>query len=179
MNPKVITTFVILVAAVLVGFFLVFPQVRKAQSARDEFAKKKLTTEKILESLATTKLAISKFKNIDSAQKERVGDALPKDTDLPNLLFLMNSIISSSGLIAENIMVDVAEPGTGQYLAEQATINLTIRGSYESFKAFLGTIEKNLRIFDVETISFSSPERTKEGFGSTRFSVTLKTYFSE
>jgi len=62
------------------------------------------------------------------------------------------------------------------------TVDLSLSGAQNSFKAFLSALEDNLRIMDVTTIDFagkgsSSEVGTSSGSSSQDFKISLDTYF--
>lgn len=207
MGPKFITIFAIVVASLFVLFFLVGPKFGSVQDMRTAVFRQKQNVSRLVEELEVTKNALSRFQGLDKMDLERVEKFLPNGLDAPNLLVHLDSLVASAGLVAEVLTLDTSDrsltsiagstdPGTtagldtGQgsdlapkFLAQEslgsATINLTVRGNYESFKPFLESIEESLRIFDVENIAFSSPQITKEGVGAFRFAVVLKTYYAK
>jgi Tfp pilus assembly protein PilO len=97
-----------------------------------------------------------------------VESALPDESDLPNLFILTHNLISSSSLIGEDIEIKEEDGGFG--------ISVALHGSYGSFKQFLLEAEKSLRIFDVESIVFSSVGAKSSGTDILTFKVSMKTW---
>ena len=87
--------------------------------------------------------------------------------------------IDLSGTI--EVKSKTGQPQTGGIITDSQTpgailefpIILNVSGPYESFKEFLRDLEKNLRLIDVQEISFITPPQ-----GTTfDFNLRLKTYF--
>lgn len=203
MNPKTLVTILLLIFSGALFFLLIMPQFREVRDLRSTKTRLQGEVETVREKITSTKKAIAKFEALKQEDIARIEAALPKEIDLPNLLVLVESLISSSGLITEDINVQESKPivvrateqatsqGAGgispRFLSgltgedrghRAATIIFSLLGTYESFKGFLQVTERSLRIFDVETISFSSPTGG-EGSGVFRFSVKMNTYYKE
>lgn len=165
MNPKTITILVLFIFAGVVFVVFGLPQIRSIQDIRSDVIEKKRDFTAMQEKFESTKGVIAQFQSIEEKDRALVLSALPKDLDLPNLLVRLERLISSSGLVSEAIEV------------RESVINVTVLGNYESLKVFLKELERSLRIFDVEDVSFAAPELTKEGAGDFRFLLRIKTYY--
>ncbi len=167
MNSKTILTFLpVIVTAVL---FLIFglPRIRSIQDIRGDVLAQRSDLTAMREKFESTKDVVAQFQSIEERDRELVASALPMSLDLPNLLVSLETLISSSGLVSEAIEVKPA-----------GLINITVLGNYESLKVFLKELERSLRIFDVETISFTVPTLSEGGAGDFRFSLSIKTYYA-
>lgn len=200
MKPKPIITFAILVLTGMFVFTLVLPKIEEAVASQKKFSSKKEEVELARTKFETTKQAINQFQSLAKAEIERVNSAFPDVVDLPDLFVLVDSLISKPGLIGEDIRVNVREeqtkersaltPASGaiapRFLDVEETkgfgeidINFSIVGDYESFKVFLGDVEKSLRIFDVQSVSFAVPQQAEKIAGAFRFGVNMKTYYNK
>ena len=203
MAPKTLITILLLIFSGALFFLLVMPQFREVRALADAKTRLQGEVATVQEKIISTKNTIAKFMAIEREDVARIEAALPKEIDLPNLLVLVESLVSSSGLITQDIDVLVSKPVVGvarsqaavagargispRFLSKPteedrghraATIALSMLGTYESFKGFLQDAERSLRIFDVETISFSSPA-SGQSTGVFRFSMKMKTYYKE
>ena len=202
MNPKTLITILLLIFSGVLFFLLVMPKVREVRELASTKTRLQGEVETVREKIVSTKNTIAKFTAIEQGDITRIEAALPKEIDLPNLLVLVESLISSSGLITQDIDVLASKPIVRRAAAQTtsqsaggisprflsapteedrghavATIAFSMLGTYESFKAFLQDAERSLRIFDVETISFSSPASGQSAVFS--FSMKMKTYYKE
>ena len=168
MNPKTVIIFAIIAFAGVVLFTLVWPKIGEIQELHSEFKNKQSDVRIISQRVQTTSEAIAQFDSISDSDIDMVESALPDEADLPNLFILTHNLISSSGLIGENIEIKKRRDGIG--------INVTLRGSYGSFKQFLLEVEKSLRIFDVESIDFSSSAIKSSGLDILTFKVKMQTW---
>lgn len=135
------------------------------------------------------------FEKINAISKDNLAKI---DTALPNgpkaaefLVFLENLAtkhsvtLKNTTLTGSTVTKTTTSPGQprpsqsstsiqGQKIPE-LPLSLQVTGQYGALKNFLGDLEKNLRITDVENISFGSPtEKDKNEF---QFSLTLKAYY--
>jgi Tfp pilus assembly protein PilO len=99
--------------------------------------------------------------------------ALPRDSNLPLLFYFMIKTCSQNGLILTGISTNASEPSEDQKQGI-ITINLGVSGSYTSFKNFVSTLENSARLFNIESVNFSSPQKKDEPFN---FSLNVKTQF--
>lgn len=133
------------------------------------------------------------FKKINAISKDnlaKIDATLPKGPKAAEfLVFLENLSTKHSVILKDTTLTGSAvtkvptSPGQpkpsgpttvqGQKISD-LPLSLNITGSYEALKNFLGDLEKNLRITDVENISFNSPtEKDKNEF---QFSLIIRTY---
>lgn len=171
MSSKAITTFVILALIGVAFFVLLWPKIGEIQGVRGEVSDKSADGAIIKERVETTRKAISQFQGLSDSDINMVESALPNDVDLPNLFVLIQSLISSAGLIGEDIRVGEDSGGV--------SISFTLRGGYESLKAFLSEAEKSLRIFDLESITFTSSGARGGDENSFIFGLKMKTYINK
>lgn len=170
MNPKTIATFIVLVIVGTFSFSLLWPKISEIQKLHGELSNKRTDALIISERIETTRKAISQFEGLSAGDMEVIESALPDDADLPNLFVLIESLVASAGLIGENIEVDESLTSLG--------VSLTLRGEYGALKAFLREIEKSLRIFDLESITFSAPDNLRGSEGGFVFGIKMKTYIN-
>lgn len=186
MAPKTLGAIVILIFSGVIFFLLVMPQFRASQDLRSLNTRLKGEARVAREKITSTQSVIDQFEALEQSDIARVEAALPKELDLPNLLVLVESLISSSGLIVQDIDVRSTArvapqaatqepPSEGR---EEASIDFSMIGTYESFRSFLEDAERSLRIFDAKSLNFSSPS-ISQGVGGFRFSVTMNTYFAK
>jgi Tfp pilus assembly protein PilO len=175
MTPKTILIFVPLILIAIAFLLFGLPQIRSILDLRGKVLEQKSALKVIQGKFESTKDVVGQFQAIRETDRELVASALPMGVDLPNLLVRLETLISSSGLVSEAIEVKRGEEQPGEGVLASSVVNITVLGNYESLKVFLKALEQNLRIFDVETISFAAPALS-EGGGDFRFSLSIKTY---
>jgi Tfp pilus assembly protein PilO len=115
------------------------------------------------------------YEGVSPYLKDRINKFLPEDPDLPNLYFNINEIAKSAGYKIESIDVLVEEEKdknkkTSIKKQREIEISVIFEGAgYGNFKNLINLIEKNLRLFDVQTFGYNPEEET--------VGLTLKTYF--
>jgi len=167
MNPKIITILVVLAVSGVLSVVFIWPKVGVVQDMRALVGSRQAEANIIEQRFQATAKSVSQYENLSALDIEMVESALPSKADLPNLYILLQSLISSAGLIGEGIQVD---EGSGSL-----DISFTLHGTYESFRAFLVEAERSLRIFDVETITFSS----ERSYDNITFGVKMRTYIGK
>lgn len=181
-------------------FTLILPKGEEVGALQKKFSAKKGEMELARAKFETTKQAVSQFQSLVKPEIEGVNSAFPDRVDLPDLFVLTDSFISKSGLIGGDIRVNVREDELGEQptfipaggvvaprflgIAEtkgfgEIDVSFSVVGDYESFKVFLKDLEKSLRIFDVQSVSFSVPEFGERVAGGFRFGVNMKTYYNK
>ncbi len=180
MNSRLIlnlSIFLLLVFVILVG---VKPAFSSVSNLRGEAALRKDEVEKerqVLEKIKSLSGAV------DSRQSEvkRLEAAIPNSESKPELISIMENLASQNGLgliaISAELLPD--DPKSRKERVENILqgavlktlkLDLKLTGSYEAFKSWLDAVENNLRIFDIQNISFS----VKENSGSQNQTEVLK-----
>ncbi len=118
-------------------------------------------------------------------QLAKVSEILPPAKDYPGLLVTIQQLTSTAGLIMNDIDIKAEEAAAAKGIIKTAKtapaeeeifkklgISLSVAGSYEQFKAFLGLLETNIRIIDVESVDFTYSDKEL-----TKFNIQAKTYY--
>lgn len=103
----------------------------------------------------------------------KIEVALPVKAGIPEVLVQISALASQNGLLLGNINFSIPEKDRAKNYSP-VIINLQVSGNYEALKTFVVALEQNLRIIDVQGLSFSAVQ--EEG-SSMDFSMTLVTYF--
>lgn len=128
------------------------------------------------------------FEQIDVKEIEKFSSILPHQNDIPALLVKMDNFAKDLGLSLTSI--DITEKSaavlpatptegsnkTGQVFAatgtiKQVGITISVKGlySYQDFKNFLDSVEKNMPLMDINSIAYVP--------NSDSYSVNLTTYY--
>ena len=162
---------------ILVG---VKPAFSSVSNLRGEVALRKDEAEK-------EKQVLEKIKSlsgaVDSRQSEvkRLEAAIPNSESKPELISIMENLASQNGLGLVSISTEIVpdDPKSRKERVENILqgallktlkLDLKLTGNYEAFKSWLDAVENNLRIFDIQNISFS----VKENSGSQNQTEVLK-----
>lgn len=179
----------LIVAAVIVGYFLALPQWDTVTKLDEEGAYlDALNLE--LDALRATYLALGTTADrISEEDRNRIEEAIPRGTQRKELMVDIEHFASVAGVNLTDIeFVQLAGTTVGAVgiptpspqsslpknigIIKELAMQVTVEGSYENFKAFLKILEHNLPIIDTENITFES---TKEGIFT--FNLDLKSYY--
>lgn len=192
--------FSILVVILAVGLWgFVWPQwqvfslnMEEVKSAENSLAETKVLKEKL-----TSLTALYQ----DNEKMEELGKiffALPQKNDIPSLLVNLESLASQSGLVIKSVgftedakktkssALDsagetlTASLGSVDTAVKSLGVNLVLSGDYSSFVNFLRSAEMNLRLMDIESLSFQQDEgifSSEPSLEGSDFSVDLKVYY--
>jgi Tfp pilus assembly protein PilO len=144
------------------------------------------------ESLTSKQAYLTKLNKLKEKYDEakglvpRVDQIFPSTPDIPNLLAEVPDIAGRNGMNVTNIAFsDTKGASTDDATApaesyKSMLINLSVSGSYDSFKNFLRDMEKELRIMDVQSVQFVVPSISDDSSTEKEMSFTLgiKTYFA-
>jgi Tfp pilus assembly protein PilO len=98
-----------------------------------------------------------------------IDTALPSFLSLPSLFNLLQKTASQNGLIIKHMDSSRVTNPEG---IQEVKVDLKAVGLYSGFKSFISVLEKSARIIEIESFSFSTPEK-EEIFD---FILTIKTY---
>lgn len=155
---------ILLIISVVIGLFITFPQYKKYKLVEKEFLAKK----EELDSLENY------FSDLENTQKkllerkddlEKVKEGVPLQEDTPLFLSLIRKTSSENGLILKDMESQKKKKKLkkeGRLKEIKADISLV--GSYESFKNFISSLEKNARMIDIKDINFSQKGENEDNF---------------
>ncbi len=162
---------IILLALTSGGYFLWWPKYQ-------EFKNKELELEMKDESIRQKEEYLSKLEGYINKLSEYANELSKIDTALsanPSKPALYNFILKTSaenGLILNS--VDIGEISSEEEGIQEIPLSISVSGSYAAFRNFLSVIYKNARLFEIDSIGFSSPETTEEEKKLFTFSLVLK-----
>jgi len=101
----------------------------------------------------------------------------PDNQDVPNMIIQLEALANASGVILQDVTF-IKEEKTEGSSSDYGVIKIDMKidGSYEAFKNFLTAVENNMRLSDVDSISFQTTTDSK-GTSIFNFNVVLKTYY--
>ncbi|PJC25330.1 MAG: hypothetical protein CO056_00820 [Candidatus Tagabacteria bacterium CG_4_9_14_0_2_um_filter_41_11] len=125
---------------------------------------------------------LSQYNTISQDDFNRLGKILPVSIDSGSIIVMFEDRARENGILLKKIDVIESKESTsdsttalGALPLPYKTVGLSfsISGSYASVLSFFSDLEKNLRLIDIKSISFSSsPSDIYE------FNVSAKTYFT-
>ncbi len=180
--------------AFIIGAFVVYINLIRPLNDETQDVKAQVFGKETL--IANQKKNIDKIKALiatynQAENKEAIASALPIKQDDAGVLAQLKGIIENSGLVVQSL--SFSGPGakisveTNASRTATSTQGLTralgtvrvqaqLAGTYEGLKKFLGNLESNVRIFDLESLSFaaSGDQGSRNVYN---FSVTVVTYY--
>jgi Tfp pilus assembly protein PilO len=187
---KNLITIVIILAFVVVVVFLDIPIVQGVLNSRKDIVSNQNLLSERENFIKTIESLIDKYKNNEEVLKN-LDNILPGDSDVPDLLVQIEAMANAGGMVVKDVNITVvddkeaskaAAARTGAVAQEKApsnyktiSIDLTATGDYSALKKFLQAIEENMRLIDVDSISFSG--KTQGSSSLFDFNITLMTYY--
>ncbi|MFA5132461.1 MAG: type 4a pilus biogenesis protein PilO [Candidatus Paceibacterota bacterium] len=113
-----------------------------------------------------------KYNSLDADSKKKMETMVPTSIDPVRFLSEVNKIAAESGIA----LVSTSYSDTPKSATTPAAYQLSfsVKTTYAKFKEFMSNYENSLRLFTLQSVSFSAPE--KEG-DLTTFQVKLNTYY--
>lgn len=171
--PVLIVVFFL--AILVVGFLLIWP---KSQES-------KILNKNIQDKKEEVKQAEAYFKNLKELKNQlasnypdvlsKISSALPADSSMPSLLKYLQESAMQSGLLLKSVSpsIDDSEKASG---LKETKIDLTLEGSYNSFKNFLSVLENSSRLIETDSVSFSSASSKDKPETLSSFNLQIKAF---
>lgn len=188
---KTITTISFFILALIMGAFVLLPEVRNYQSINKGLR----VLEGVEKELADLEVVHSELKKkVDSVSKadlDQSDKALPRGPEKEGFLRLLEFLVVKNSVAMKGIelaevqgavssVASLPRPGGAESVVaieeppKILSFSLAVFGTYGAFKNLLGDLEKSLRIIDVETISFGPFDGESQ---SLDFRLKGKTYY--
>lgn len=186
MNKYIKPTALILLSA-LIFFAYTQPQRKSTESV--------LVNEKELSSMLSTHKKLSaevsklqaKHKSFPVEDVKDLEILLPDDVDNIRLVLEIEKRATSLNLVLDDI--DFEAPSQTSLNSDERekfeensyesfSLSFSVNGRYDNFLKFIKDLERNLRIIDIESISFSSIDNSKDPTNNIyKFNMKVKTYW--
>lgn len=185
----------IILLAASIGLFFVYtnPSYLTVQElrAQESSFNEALDNSKKLQAIRDT--LVAKYNSFSPTTMDHIKKFLPDNVDNIKLVLEINRVAEQYNLQVKNIKYDLskAEAPTGNKFVAQAPkgatkdyadfdLEFSLQGSYGNFVSFLESLERSLRIVDVQSISFSSAEAVSQTGVPTdnyKYDLKIKTYW--
>lgn len=144
-------------------FFGVASEWEKVRSLRREIAGLIRINDELQEIAATRERLTNEYNSIPRGNFAKLSEILPPRLATAQYLGDIETLAARHGVFLKSIdFVKETKPVTGQIrlpvgrFSNAVNVSLSLRGSYESFRALLRDLEKLVRITDVSEISFGA-----------------------
>lgn len=127
---------------------------------------------------------VAKYNAFDPALLGKLNTMLPTNPENMKLILELNSIAKQYGLALQNVKIEdgstdtqtTARPAGAAPNTDIGTLRITFSasGPYVGFTNFIRTIERSLRVVDIDKISFSAIDEARQNY---QYTVGVKTYW--
>lgn len=122
---------------------------------------------------------LSRYNTFPQDDLARLQKLVPDHVDNVRLILDFDSMATKYGMRVRNVVIEApSERGSRDQLGpddtpyESVILSFNVSGSYDTFRQYLGDLEKSLRLVDVVGLSFTSNET-----GIYEFTFHIKTYW--
>ncbi len=155
--PRSLILWISLFLILIFGVLILWPKYEDLRSIKIEVERKQ-------KELQYGKEYISGFLNLKERLKEyqneilKIEDSLPFELSLPCLFSFFQKASSENGVILTALSWSEPSAFGKNSRIKQTIFNISVSGSYQSFKQFLSYLEKSAKFFGIQNIAFSSDE---------------------
>lgn len=182
--------FLVLLIGLSIGAFVMVinPRYKKVKTMRADVASysSRLETAKKLKS--SREDLIARYNSIPKVDLDNLKTLLPDSVDNIRLIIQLDSLATKNGLSSlRNVQYDTLKSDKSdkptlatstQKPYGEFNISFDTTGQYKNFLAFISDLEQNLRLVDVESVTFSQAGASDRGLvDSLKYSIILKTYW--
>jgi len=135
----------------LFGFVLpIYDEIRATQTAIDDRTLSIAQLQEALQSVERLKGNIGG--RIEEVQK--LGGVISEGKRADEVVSSIDAIANQSGM--QIVQFSMGDVGIADGIST-ATLDMNLRGAYPSFMSFLESLENNLRLFDVQSVTIATP----------------------
>ena len=98
------------------------------------------------------------YNSLGTTQRDKLFRILPPDAQIPELMSQLEALFDSENMFMSDFLVSEVSFGEGAVLpfrVLQVQIVFTDPGSYDSYRKILSKLENNMRILNIQSISYS------------------------
>ena len=196
--PRIFIAVILFIAAILLGVFYLRPEWGRFQGLKSDVAELEAISGEFDELIANRDHLLSLINSISKENLGRVDRLLPQGPHASDFLVSMEALTIQNAIALRRI--DLVSPDANRSEAQPQAIsgapgaprplgspssprgtrevqslpfNLQVAGSYAGFKKFLQGLERNLRLINVENISFSASSKGE----ISDFTLKAETYY--
>ncbi len=183
---KSIISIVLIVVAGIIFFMFTNPRFAGIKVLRAEEATYNEALDRSKELIALRDALLSKYNSISTDDLEKINHVIPDAVDTVRLIIEINAIASRHNLSLLGIAVGDVDRGSESAQAQpgrlgpessshgSVALSFNVLAKYDTFRAFMADLERNLRLIDIKNVSFSE---ASVGTGLTSYAVTFDTYW--
>lgn len=187
---SMIIVLLLVVGAFVIFFQLIRPAYEEAQVIRSEIISREMFVNQQEDAIAEVQKLIASYQSEQGVQ-ESVNQALPQAPDFAGALYQINGIGTGDGISLQSLAISAPTLSTTKPDARATsttavgtlvepigtlTFQLKFTGKYEDIKTFLGDLENNIRLFDVQSVAIQ-PAGPKAGANLFTVDMAVTTYY--
>jgi Tfp pilus assembly protein PilO len=171
--------FVMIIGALVVFFNLIQPAYRESQETKGQILSKEIALKNEQNAATQVQNLIDQYRG-DQSPQIAVSNALPPANDQSQVVYQLQALAGMNRLAVQSISASQpgAKPLSKTSLVKPVGVisaQIRVAGSYANFKAFLTSIESNIRLTDVSSLVVSPIGQPNQDFYN--FDLTLSTYY--
>jgi Tfp pilus assembly protein PilO len=175
---------IIMLGASLVGFLAyILPTYRDIAALRAEQADYNTVLDNAKKLQQERNKLVEKYNALDPALLAQLNTLLPNNPGNVKLILELDALARQYGMVLQNVKIDdadavqagTARPGTPAINSEVGNLKITfsLLGPYPGFTNFVRSVEKSLRVIDIQKVSFNAVD-DKQNY---QYTIGVKTYW--
>lgn len=175
---KNIISIILILAAVALFMLFTSPRFARVTELSNQVAEFDSALDRSKELVSLRDALLTRYNSIPTEDVERISTMIPDSIDTVRLIIDIDALATRYGMSLNNISIgspDDAAAGIGPSgdIYGKLELSFSVASTYDRFRAFLGDLERSLRIIDVSSIVFGTPTEA----GITPYTVTFTTYW--
>jgi Tfp pilus assembly protein PilO len=178
-----------IIISIILLFTAVNPFYKDVSSLRDNVESYNLALDNSTNLQKTQDALIETYKGISQEDKDKLAHFLPNTVNNINFILEIEQIANNNNIQVKNIKFDTKDldskdtsskdPSKKKSSASYGTfpVEFSVDTTYPMFLKFLKDLESNLRLIDVQTVSFKVSDTSKGNDGVLSFSLRVQTYW--
>lgn len=185
---------ILVLGAAGLAYFLLLPEFKDVRMSREALVSKKSVVEQWQNTFDRMKKMIADLE-AKRTEIKPLDQAIPTSPDIPELLANLEQLARQSGLLISGLQIStvptVSAPAPGEDLVQAESteqplrsaenlsvmnLSLNVAGQYPQLEAFLLNMERNLRLMDLQTVSFGGAD---EDAGGQEYTLQIQTYYQQ
>ncbi len=176
---KVLAPILFLTISLTLFFGFIDPSYDRVKELRVEESKYDQALDRSKELQQIRDQLLSKYNTFSDENKDRIAKLVPDHIDNVRLILDLDEIAARYGMRVLDVQIanddsrqTKGQIGPSENSYESVILTFSVSGTYDTFRAFLGDLERSLRLVDVVGMSFSSNDT-----GIYDYKVHIKTYW--
>ncbi len=180
---RFIISIILIIASISVFILVTNPLWKGTQGMRLESAQFDEALDRSKELIKLRDALLSTYNSFPTDDLGKLDTMIPDSVDTVRLIIDINSVATRHNMSLADI--DIGEPDSGQDPSSQVIgptnlpygtlpLSFVVSGTYSTFREFLADLERSLRLVDVSSVKFDTPDPKTD---NTKYTVEIKTYW--